>query len=503
SQILVNESLLNPGETVKVNITFENYNLYWANDVTINAQFIQSTNYEWIVMEESTSVELGMVGSGTENSSIELQFTVPSNFKGINGPIRLNPFVLKLNVNINGTDLNPIFMDTLFPFVEKTESEFEGRVWMDSLIHYRPGPLGKIFSAEIDRVEELVNSEATYLMQISDSFFVTCSVSEYDTFITKLIAQFNDIATVDLIWGKDFQLQGTLTDEFGVYVGNQEVTVEIKDGVDWIEYNQTTEDPLQTNTVGFFNGTYCTTTIEKSDYMELRLSWGGNATIYGVTSEYEFGMSTYENLIQIEIVNASEQIFLKEKQENTIKFKITNIGNSTLKDIIVDFDFPGISEDNIRIGAFSSDGQLDPNETLYVEYYVTIPGSYQGDTGVFTVSINCESHASGENVEFEAVFELTVLTSSFLDNLDAFIKTVFFIGLIALVLGAVLYGIKTRRKLQETPQEEKVTRPRRGRYVEVAKLQKQPDKAEEVVEEEEEKKTADLDDLLKEEGLED
>ncbi|MHA1112551.1 MAG: hypothetical protein ACTSRE_15765, partial [Promethearchaeota archaeon] len=38
SQILVNESLLNPGETVKVNITFENYNLYWANDVTINAQ---------------------------------------------------------------------------------------------------------------------------------------------------------------------------------------------------------------------------------------------------------------------------------------------------------------------------------------------------------------------------------------------------------------------------------------------------------------------------------
>ncbi|TFG18991.1 MAG: hypothetical protein EU530_07520 [Promethearchaeota archaeon] len=502
AQILVNESLLNPGETVTVNITFENYNFYWANEVTINAQFIQSTNYEWVVMEASNSVVLGMLGSGTENSSMELQFTVPSDYKGLNSPIRLNPFVLKLGVNINGTTLNPIFIDSIFPFIEKTENEFEGRVWADSLIHYRPGPLGKVFSAEVNRVEELVYTEATYLMQISDSFFVTCTVSEYDTFITKPIAQFNDITALNLVWGNEFQLQGTLTDEFGAFIDNQEISVEVKDGVDWVEYNQTTEAPLETNADGFFTGTYDSTLINKSNHMELRLSWGGNTTIFGVTTEYELGMLTYNNQIQIEIINSTDQIFLKEKQENTIRIKITNIGNSTLKEITVDFDFLGISPSNIKIGTLSSDGQLDPYESMYMEYYVTIPGSYQGDTGVITVSVDCESHESGEIVEVESIFELNVLTTSFLDNLDTFLKTIFFIGLIALVLGAISYGFKTRRKLQEAPQK-KEERPRRGRYVEVAKLQKQPVESEEVVEEDVAEKTADLDDLLKEEGLKD
>jgi hypothetical protein len=266
--------------------------------------------------------------------------------------------------------------------------------------------------------------------------------------------------------------------------------VEINNGTNWIVYNQTIEIPLETNNKGFFNGTYDSTIVEKSNYLELRLSWGGNATIYEVSTEYEFEMITYDNLISIEILNSTELTILKEKQENTIAFQIKNIGNSTLREIEIDFNFLGISEDNIRIGdlAYSLEKQLEPDETLYIEYYVTIPGSFQDEMGVITVSVTCESHFSGEIVEFESVFELTVLTSSFLDNLDAFIKALFFVGLAALVLGAIYYVVKIRRKLQETPQIEKETRPRRGRYVEVAKLQKPPEKAKEEIKKQQRKK---------------
>ena len=56
---MVNESLFNPGETVEVSLSFENLNNYWANDVTVNVQFLQSINYDWLVVENITSFQLG------------------------------------------------------------------------------------------------------------------------------------------------------------------------------------------------------------------------------------------------------------------------------------------------------------------------------------------------------------------------------------------------------------------------------------------------------------
>ncbi|MBN2157079.1 MAG: hypothetical protein JW776_13630 [Candidatus Lokiarchaeota archaeon] len=508
THILVNESLFNPGEIIKVNLTFESFNLYWDNDLMINAQFVQSTNYDWIVMEQSTSFKLGMVGSGTESNTIELEFTVPTDYKGINAPIRLNPFVLKIQTEINGAKLNDRIVDIVFPFIEKSETEFEGKIMMKSMIHHRPGPIGKIFSAEINRVEELVHSTATYLLQISDSYYVTCSLSEYDTFNSKPIAIFSDVSTVDLIWGSDFKLQGYLMDEFSQNIKNQTISVEVFNGSEWITFNQTDEKELVTEDNGFFTGTFDSNIVSKSTNLKIKLTWMGNTTIFGTSTTLDFAMITYSDSIRIEIVNSTDQVFLKEKQENTLIFKITNIGNSTLKDFAVDFAFPGTT---FRIGdiSYSSEKQLNPYEFFFIEYYVTIPASYQENEGIIQVQVTCKNHDSNEVVQNSSSFELTVLTSSFLDNLDGFFKTLFFIGLIGLILGSTYFSWNTYKKLQKVPEKEKKEekRPRRGRYVEVAKLQKQ--KPEDVVEEseaitpEKEKETADLDDLLKEEGLED
>jgi len=503
TQIMVNESLFNPGEVVKLNITFESYNEFWDTTVDVHAQFVQSINYEWIVMEQSTSFTLGMLGTGTENATVQLIFSVPSDFKGINAPIRLNPFILKLDITLNDANMDSLYLDTLFPFIEKTESEFEGKVWTDSRIHYRAGPIGPIFSAEINRVDQLVHTSAIYLMQISDSYFVTCAISEYEDFSSKPIAVFESVNTIDLIWGGEFQLQGNLLDEFGTVIDNQTINVSLFTGSEWVVYNQTSENPLVSDLDGFFNGTYNTNIVSKSNSLKLSLSWIGNATIFGATSVFQLDMITYENIVRIEIINSTQTIFLKEKQENTLLFKITNMGNSTLLDFNIEFLFPGTS---LRIGDlnYSTNKQLSPLEFFYLELYVTIPGSFQGGLGTISVTVDCENHDSHEIVATQASFELSVLTASFLDNLDGFFKIIFFIGLSAIILGAGYYSLRIYRKLQQTPQKE-VAEPKRGRYVEVAKLQKQSleKDIEPEEKEEEEEKTADLDDLLKKEGLKD
>ncbi|MHA1392977.1 MAG: hypothetical protein ACTSRZ_05700 [Promethearchaeota archaeon] len=503
TKILINESLFNPGEQVEVNITVKNCHNAIPFNVKLQLSLNQLVNQQWIAYEINTSEQLlDILGSANDTYTYNLTFSLPNNFIGINAPIRLNPMILTITPYIEGINKEPFALNKIFPFINYTESELEGNVlgYQADLPNSAP-----VIIKSIPRDQSIIPGDTTYLLQIYSDKFVSTNTSIIKTYSSKLLTNFQQINTVDnLVWNKDFTLQGYLLDEFSNAVADQTISLEYWNGTDWNSYYRKdipNSNILTTDSSGFFSGLFNSTILNKSEPIQIRLNYAGNSSYYSFTYTKIFYPIIYNNQISVSIVNSSDTPAFKIGELNKLTFKIENIGNSTLTNISYNLQIQDINA-QLDEHNYLTIKQLLPSEYIIISYTLNVPDSLQDGSYInFTLNVNYTSIESNESVQSNFDFQMKLLDYSLFDNMTQILITLFIAGIAIIWLYSFFYIIKTHKKLQEVPTVEKERSQRRRRYVEVEELSKELKEEKQEEETAKKKKSADIDDLLKEEGL--
>jgi len=506
SNIIVNETLLNPGENIEINVSVVNTHPALGFNVKLQIQFNQLINQQWISFEVNTS-ESFLNMSGTINDSYLFNITcpVPSNFIGINAPIRLNPMIMSVTPYIEGIKKDPVPLDYIFPFVNFTEDEFEGKVlgYQADLPNSAP-----VIIKSIPRNNSIIPGNTTYLLQIYSNKFVSTNYSIIKTFESNLLSEFDEISTKDsVIWNKNYVLQGYLLDELKNPIPNQTISIDYWNGSEWLAYykvNFPISNLLQTDSTGFFSDTFNSSVFNKSDLIKIRLSYQGNVSYYQTSKIITINPIVYENQISISLINSTDKVDFKIGQSNTICFKIQNKGNSTLN--IIQYEFKVKSNiEEFEVLENQQDIQIPkiikPTESITFTFIVIVPNSakYNAQANV-TLIINATACESEESLSELFEIQLNLVEYTLFDNFTQLIINLFLFGVIIIIFYSMVRILKIRKKLQEVPPEA----PSRRRYVEVSELTKELEKEKSIKETEEkekEKKSTDIDKLLEEEGI--
>jgi hypothetical protein len=149
---------------------------------------------------------------------------------------------------------------------------------------------------------------------------------------------------------------------------------------------------------------------------------------------------------------------------------------------------------------------LEYNETVSILANVFIPTSYQGGELLITLNVSGKSHESAESYSSNFGFSMVLLDYSS-DNFNIGIVVIMLLGIIGVWTAGFFYSKRIYGKLQVVPEAK--TKKKRRRYIDVSKLSKgkkteegkkiETEATEDVSEQD--PRTADLDELLKEEGL--
>jgi hypothetical protein len=149
--------------------------------------------------------------------------------------------------------------------------------------------------------------------------------------------------------------------------------------------------------------------------------------------------------------------------------------------------------------------------TVSIVAYVNIPTSYRGNETLITLNVSGISHESNESYNSDFGFTMDLLDYSS-DNFNQGFVVVMILGIIAIWAAGIFYSRRIYNKLQVVPESK--TKKKRRRYIDVSKLSRrkktgegkqiETEAAEEVSEQKSDdtERTTDLDELLKEEGLE-
>jgi hypothetical protein len=510
TSIMMNESIINLGEKVRLNVSLQSYNDWWSNDVKIGIQFVQLLNNEWIVMEQnSTEFEINKTGAPNDQREIEFVFNVPSDLKGVNAPIRQNS--LKMLVTLW---INEIQQETFDPFINATlvsvpESTFEGHILGYKFISGASGPT---ILSSTNRSESVCPGTTTYLLQVFDGYYVATPTVIKQTFNSKMMSKVVDLATKQAItWGRTFNLTGNLQDEFGEELSGKTVSVQYYEAGNWHNMMKvgTSSNTLTTTTDGTFEGEFNSSTVIKSSNLLLNISWTGDSNSFSTYTTKSLSMITYLNQIKVSIVNYTDYPYILKGSLNQIIVRIDNTGNSSIYQLEFIAKMQGASSITATTLSPPSGFVLTPGQSRFLEFNFNVPLIFEGDTVIITVNTTAIVLPSNELFEFQKSIQMNTLEASFLDNLDQTVITFTLLGIIALCVLSVLYAIRTNKELNKVP-EPSVQKGTRGRYIDVKELeQKQADasgkkeskdKSESKFDKEESKKT-NLDDLLKEEGL--
>ncbi|MCP4763321.1 MAG: hypothetical protein GY870_16220, partial [archaeon] len=228
-----------------------------------------------------------------------------------------------------------------------------------------------------------------------------------------------------------------------------------------------------------------------------------NTQYYANSTVMELYVEIYTSSLEISIINSTDQPYLMKGIANKIVYNIENTGDSNIVNLSISFNLPG----TIPPTEIIYESYIKKGTSMTIEIVIFIPIDFSGDTGDLELNITGTVLQTFESFESSTPIQMTIINYSITGLLGQIGIGFIILGIVSLWVFTYLRVKKINNKLQEVVEEKPKKTRRRGRYVKVSELEKEkvkkttdtkePEKETKV----ESKKSADLDDLLKEEGL--
>lgn len=501
TSFLQSENIINPSETVKINLTIQNLHEFISLNVKVEVKLVSFINEEWIIAEDtSNSILLHFSGHPDDRKEFSMDLTIPyldvdtNIWAGVNAPIRLGGAKTIVDIYIDDV-LVGVFESLDYSLVSNEISDnFEGYILG---MRVAEEATSKSILYDFDRDECIYFPDASkFLVNTVDQNYVSSYEQFTDEFSLNLNSKFMNITIdpINPIKGQTFNLSSILTTEFGEGLSGKNISCQYFNDDDiWIDIGSDITD-----SGGYTNFFIDTQTIDFGEDLLLRLDWVGD-TINGITKNVSVNIISEQNNLSISI-NAND-VAIYQGKTTSFNIRLDNIGDS-----------------NLRITNITIELNKDQPYSIVEIDYITLSWFPAGESSLLIVEV------SVKNVR-RVIISISVTAHNILTNESIIVskeKTYYtfqipifdyliqyfmgmIVGLIALIwIITLLYARHTKKQI-ETPIEEKpAKKPRRG-YVPVAELKK-PKPVKKIVKKKEEPKEeekTDLDSLLEERGLAD
>jgi len=496
NNFLQNETILNPDEQIRVNISLQNMFELSDVDVKVKAQLVSLAKEDWIIDEVTSSYKkLKLKGDplGQDTQEYVLDLTIPhlendGIWQGVNAPVRKGGVMTKLTIIIKygneDVEMGIYESKNYALIVNSTQNDFEGYLLA---LKYDREITGANILKPFERDECIyLPNQTTFVVNIFDENYV----SSYNDFIASFTLKRNSIFSnitinpATPIRGQTFNLSAFLTTEFGEIIPFKNITLQYFDDSLWEKISS-----QFSSSEGNINFEIDTLTLNEEDQLIFRLTWSGD--IYTLSNSQNITVVLYREVNDLKLSIHQNVPLLFRNRKATISINIINTGDSQL--FIPASNISIITEPNIpsRIVGINylELNQLRPNESTTVIVEIDVSTMNQI---IFNVSIDAHNILTGENVTFLASATFKVFDVPLMDYINSFL-TFIIISVIVLFWIITYAFVRKMIKRIETPVEEPKKKKRReGKYVKVTEIKKK---------EKIKTEKTDLDSLLEEKGL--
>jgi hypothetical protein len=496
NHFLQNETILNPDENIKVNISLQNMFELSDVDVKVKAQLVSLANEDWIIDEVTSSYKtLKLKGDplGQDTQEYVLEFNIPhlendGIWQGVNAPVRKGGVMTKLTMIIKygneDVEMGIYKNENYALIVNSTQNDFEGYLLT---LKYDKEITGANILKPFERDECIyLPNQTTFVVNIFDENYV----SSYNDFIASFSLKENSIFSnitinpATPIRGQTFNLSAFLTTEFGEKIPFKNITLQYFDDNSWEKISSQIS-----NSEGYIDFEIDTLTLNEEDQLLFRLVWSGD--IYTLSNSQNITVDLYLEINDLQISIHQNVPLLYRNRKATIRIDIINTGASQLyipASNISIITQPTLTSKIVGINYLELN-QLRPNESTTIIVEIDVSAMNQI---IFNVSIDAHNNLTGEDLTFLASATFEVFDVPLADYINSLL-TIIIISVIVLFWLIMYAFVRKLIKRIETPVEEPTKKKRkRGKYVKVTELKKKEKiKAEKT----------DFDSLLEEKGL--
>ncbi|MFX1316494.1 MAG: hypothetical protein ACFE9T_11560 [Promethearchaeota archaeon] len=508
------QDILNPNEQVNIKIKLSNQHPFIPMDISIKVQLVSFMNDEMVIAEnESSTINLGFSGHPTDSYEFDVDLTIPNlnivtkEWGGFNAPIRLGGAKTLVTINV-GNNIAGVFESNDYSLLSnETSANFDGNIIALRVVEEATSP--GILQA-FDRDECLYLPEMTsFLINIIDQNYVSTYNQYYNQFSLILNSIFTNISInpENPISGQIFNLSSVLTTEFGDILVSKNVSCYYNETNSWVYI-----DSNFTDSKGSTKFQIDMKTLNYEDDLLLQLRWEGEPLINGVSKNVTVDIFLQSNNLSISF--RQNEALIYENRDTTISVILHNIGKSNLQILASDINIQinnGLHFSIVEIDYLKL-SYLTPGETSHIIIKIKITEINKVN---ISISITAQNILTKENLTVTKYQIFEVFDPPFYYYFSDYLIFLIF-GLFVLIWVITLLYVRRVKKKIETPIEEPAKKkPRKGRYVLVSDLKKEPSKepkkltpipkkvAKEIEEPKEvkKKKVTDLDSLLEEKGL--
>ncbi|MFX1460775.1 MAG: hypothetical protein ACFFBT_15040 [Promethearchaeota archaeon] len=494
NSFLQNETILNPDEQIRVNVSLQNMFELSDVDVKVKAQLVSLAKEDWIIDEATSSyktLKLKGYPLGQDTQEFVLDLTIPhlendGIWQGINAPVRKGGVMTKLTIIIKygneDVELGLYRSENYALIVNSTQNDFEGYLLA---LKYNREITGANILKPFEREECIyLPNQTTFVVNIFDENYVSSYNDFIASFTLKENSKFSNITVnpITPIRGQTFNLSAFLTTEFGEAIPFKNVTLQYFGDSSWEQISS-----QFSSNEGNINFEIDTLTLNEEDQLIFRLTWSGD--IYTLSNSQNVTVVLYREINDLTLSIRKDTPLLFRNRKATISINILNTGDSQLSIPASNISIitqPTLPSRIVGINYLELN-RLRPNESTMIIVEIDVPAMNQI---IFNVSIDAHNILTGENLTFLASATFEVFDIPLMDYINSLLT--FIIISVIVLFWIIMYTIMRKLiKRIETPVEEpKKKKRKRGRYVKVTDIKKK-----------EKTEKTDLDSLLEEKGL--
>ncbi|MDX1798326.1 MAG: hypothetical protein R3255_06730, partial [Candidatus Lokiarchaeia archaeon] len=500
TSFLQSEDIINPGETVKINLTIQNLHEFISLNVKVDVKLVSFINEDWIIAEKTSNPTLlHYSGHPEDTEEFNMDLTIPdldvatNVWEGVNAPIRLGGAKTLVDIYIDDVLIGTFKSSDYSLMSNETSNNFDGYI-LGMRVAEGATSRSILYDFKRDECIYFPNS-SKFFVNIIDQNYVSSYKQFTNEFSLNLNSKFKDIIIDPTypIEGESFNITSTLATEFGKVLPGRNVSCQYFANDMW---NNIGSDITDSNGVTSF--LINTQTIPIEAELLIRLYWDGDS-VNGVSKNITVSIILAQNNLSITI-NPNNVLIYRERI-TTFNILLKNIGNSNLKITNITIELNNNQVYSIVEINYIEISWLSAGESSLMIIDVSVKNVLNLE---LSVSIVAQNILTNESIfvtlgNTYPTFQVSIF--------DYFIQ--YFIGImiafIALIWGITyFYARHIKRELEKPIEAPPAKKPRRG-YVPVAELKKPTPVKKTAKKKEEPKKEekTDLDSLLEERGLSD
>ncbi len=497
------EDIINPSESVKINVTLQNLHAFISVSVKVNVKLVSYANEEWIIAENTTDpVLLYFSGHQDESNEFSLDLNIPyldnlsKVWAGINAPIRLGGAKTFITLYIDDVDIGTYELPEISLLSNETKENFEGNI-LGLRVTEEATTSGILY--EFQRDECLYYPKnISFLVNVIDQNYVSSYKQFSNEFSLNLNSIFTDISInpSNPVKGQIINVTSILTTEFEDELINKNVTCQYYDTNLWVTIGS---DLTDSN--GLTSFLINTQKIDFEGDLLVRLIWSGDV-VNEVSKNISINIIHQSNNISISINKNDVQVY--KNRETTFTITLVNIGDSNLRvfnnfsiELNYEFSYSIVQIDYLSLDWFSPGEKTN----LIIEIDIGAINNLN-----ISISIFAQNIITNESIRSTAETSFKIYEPPIYDYFIEYFMFIFIAVFAVIWIVVIIYMQKIRKRIATPIEEPTKRRPRREKYVPVSELKKptpikKPLKKSEEPKEVKEKKTMDLDSLLEERGL--